>query len=69
MRFILKNIIGGIVMKKKKSSQVQDAKLNKAMKHSEDSRNSNNGYMERGNDATIHAKARACNNNDNGSHM
>lgn len=56
-------------MKKKKSSQVQDAKLNKAMKHSEDSRNSNNGYMERGNDATIHAKARACNNNDNGSHM
>lgn len=56
-------------MKKKESSKIQDAKLNKAIKHSNDSRNSVNGYLERGNDAAIHAKERACNNKDNGSHM
>ena len=40
-----------------------------AWRHSEDSRNSTHGYMEMGNDAEVHAKARALRNNDNGSHM
>lgn len=35
---------------------------------SNESRNSATGYMEQGNPAEIHAKARAVRSNDNGSH-
>lgn len=50
---------------KKKSEDNEAAKLQSAIAHSEDSRNSKHGYLETGNDATIHAKVRALNNNNN----
>jgi len=56
-------------MHKKSSRQREEAKFKKAFKHSDDSRNSVTGYLNTGNDAEVHAKARAMRNNDNGSHM
>ncbi|TDT61127.1 hypothetical protein [Fonticella tunisiensis] len=45
------------------------AKAQSMIDNSNDSRNSTHGYMEMGNDAKIHAKARALRNSDNGSHL
>jgi hypothetical protein len=56
-------------MKKKTRAGREKAEAKSAVAHSEDSRNSNHGYMEMGNDAEVQAKARALRNNDNGSHM
>lgn len=55
--------------KTKKAEAVEAAKMHSAVDHTENSRNSNHGYLEMGNDAEVHAKARAMNNNDNGSHL
>lgn len=56
-------------MIKKNSEDIEKRKLQSSNDHSEDSRNSTHGYMEMGNDAEVHAKARALRNNDNGSHI
>lgn len=56
-------------MHKKSSRQREEARFNTAMKKSEESRSSVTGYLDTGNDAQVHAKARALRNNDNGSHM
>jgi DNA polymerase sigma len=51
-------------MQRKKSTGTESIKLNNAIKYSEESRDSNTGYQEKGNDATIHARARALRNKD-----
>ena len=51
-------------MNKKDSEEIEETKLNNAIKYSEESRGSVTGYLERGNDATIHARARALRNKD-----
>ncbi len=56
-------------MKNKKAEEQEKKRLDSAIKHSEESRSSTRGYLEIGNDAQVHAKARAMRNNDNGSHM
>ena len=48
----------------KKDSVEEETKLENAIKYSEESRGSVTGYLERGNDATIHARARALRNKD-----
>lgn len=53
---------------KKKQDPVQDAKNQSMIDESFDSLNSETGYEETGNDAQVHAKLRAANNKDNGSH-
>jgi len=53
-------------MNKKNSREIESTKFSNAIKYSEESRGSSTGYLEKGNDATIHAKARALRNNDNG---
>lgn len=53
---------------KEKISGKKDPKLQSALNHSENSKNSTHGYLDMGNDAQVHAKARALRNNDNGSH-
>lgn len=47
----------------------EDSKLKSIKDKSNDSRNSTHGYMDQGNYAQVHAKARAMRNNDNGSHL
>lgn len=56
-------------MLKKSAREKEAAKLNNALNYSEESRGSSTGYLERGNDATIQAKARVIRNKDNGSHQ
>ncbi len=56
-------------MSKKKPNHGEDAKLKSMIDHSNDSRNSSTGYLEQGNPAVVHAKARAMRHNDNGSHI
>jgi hypothetical protein len=46
-------------------SKIQDPKAQPFLDNSEDSRNSTHGYLEMGNDAQVHAKARALRNNSN----
>lgn len=53
---------------KEKLSGKKDPKLQSALKHSQNSRDSVHGYLEMGNDAEVHAKARAMMNNNNDSH-
>lgn len=48
-----------------KKANNQDAKLKSMSKHSDESQNSETGYLKRGNPAVIHAKARAMRNNNN----
>jgi len=43
----------------------EEAKLNSAIDHSNNSRNSPHGYLEMGNHAEVQAKQRALHNNDN----
>jgi hypothetical protein len=45
-----------------------EAKVKSMVDKSENSRDSETGYMDTGNPATVHARARAMRNNDNGSH-
>jgi hypothetical protein len=56
-------------MSKKKPHHGEDAKLKSAIDHSKNSQNSSTGYLEQGNPAVVHAKARAMRHNDNGSHI
>jgi hypothetical protein len=56
-------------MIKKSFEDIEKRKLQSMKEQSEESRNSTHGYMEMGNDAEVHAKARAMRNNDNGSHL
>lgn len=56
-------------MIKKNFEAIEKEKLQSMKDHSEDSRNSTHGYMEMGDDAEVHAKARALRNNDNGAHV
>jgi len=56
-------------MHKKSTRQKEESKFKTAFKHSDDSRNSTTGYLDTGNEAEVHAKARAMRNNDNGSHI
>lgn len=55
-------------MQKKKQTPL-DSKLRSMEAESNDSREAQNGYMERGNPAAIAQKARVISNNDNGSHL
>ncbi|AKA72261.1 hypothetical protein [Clostridium scatologenes] len=56
-------------MTKKKPHHGEDAKLRSALDHSDNSQESQNGYMERGNPSVYAAKGRVMRNNDNGSHV
>ena len=59
-------------MKSKKTKiaeAVEASKMHSAVDHTENSRNSTHGYLEMGNDAEVHAKARAMRNESNGSHL
>ena len=56
-------------MHKKNSIETEGTKLNNAIKYSEESRGSSTGYLEKGNDATIHARARALRNKDDRSDL
>lgn len=53
----------------KKKNAVQEAKNQSIMDKSFNSLNSETGYQNTGNDAQVHAKERALNRNDNGSHV
>lgn len=55
-------------MQKKKSTPL-DSKLRSMKAESNDSKESTNGYMERGNPAAISQKSRVLSRNDNGSHL
>lgn len=48
----------------KNLKEKEETKLSSAIKYSEESRGSVTGYLEKGNDATIHARARALRNKD-----
>lgn len=53
----------------KRKNLIEDAK-NQSMTHkSFNSLNSKSGYQDTGDDAQVHAKARAIRQSDNGSHM
>lgn len=56
-------------MNKNKSDNMQKSRNESMKDHSDYSRDSEHGYMEQGNPAEVHAKARALRNNDNGSHL
>lgn len=43
----------------------QDDKTKSMLNHSDESRNSETGYLKRGNPAVVHSKARAMRNNSN----
>lgn len=45
-----------------------DAKMQSMAAQSNNSRESRTGYMDTGNDAAVHGKARVIRNNDNGTH-
>lgn len=52
-------------MKNKRINPKQQAKIESFLDNDHNSRNSTHGYMDMGNDAQVHAKARALRNNDN----
>jgi hypothetical protein len=54
-----------LVLKNKKFNTKENSKIESMIDHDNNSRNSVHGYMEMGNDAQVHAKARALRNNDN----
>ncbi|MBC2581020.1 hypothetical protein [Clostridium sp. DJ247] len=56
-------------MTRKKFVNIEDSKLQSANDHNENSLDSRTGYMDTGNTAAPHAKARAIRNEDNGSHI
>lgn len=56
-------------MHRKSTRLKEEAKFKKAFKHSDESRNSVTGYLETGNDAQVHAKARVMRNRDNDSYI
>ncbi|NLZ48172.1 MAG: hypothetical protein GX895_05180 [Clostridiales bacterium] len=51
-----------------KNKSIMDKKSSIIASKDFDSLNSRTGYKDTGNDAQVHAKARAIRNNDNGSH-
>jgi hypothetical protein len=53
----------------KKQNPVQTALNQSMMDKNFNSLNSHTGYKDTGNDAQVHAKARAVRNEENGSHM
>lgn len=53
------------MQKKPYNKEFETAKLSSAVDNSNDSRNSYHGYMEIGNPAEVHGKARAMRNNNN----
>jgi hypothetical protein len=53
----------------KKQNPVQTAKNQSMMDKNFNSLNSDTGYKDTGNDAQVHAKARAVRQSENGSHM
>lgn len=50
----------------KKQDPIQNAKNQSMIDNTFNSMNSNTGYQDTGNDAQVHAKARALRNRDNG---
>lgn len=52
-------------MKNSGRFKIENAKAQSIIDNSENSRNSVHGYLEMGNDAKVHAKARAMRNNNN----
>lgn len=65
--FILKG--EDIVGQRKKKNPIEEAKNQAMMDNNFQSLNSNTGYKDTGNDAQVHAKARAVRQSENGSHM
>lgn len=59
---------GDVKLGKDKNGNKEEARLKSALENSENSRNAKHGYMETGNPAEVHAKARAMRNNDNDSY-
>lgn len=53
----------------KKQNPIQTAKNQSMMDKNFNSLNSDTGYKDTGNDAQVHAKARAVRQSENGSHM
>lgn len=53
------------MQKKPYNKETEGAKFQSAIDNSNDSRNSTHGYLETGNPAEVHAKARAMRNNNN----
>jgi hypothetical protein len=52
-------------MKNKNMNPKQQSKIESFLDNDQNSRNSSTGYMDTGNDAQVHAKARALRNNGN----
>lgn len=53
------------MQKKPFNKEREKAQMQSAIDNSHDSRNSTHGYLETGNPAEVHAKARAMRNNNN----
>jgi hypothetical protein len=53
----------------KKQNPIETAKNQSMMDKNFNSLNATNGYKDTGNDAQVHAKARAIRQSENGSHM
>lgn len=59
---------GDVIVGKDKNGNREEARVKSGIEHSENSRKSKHGYMEIGNPAEVHAKARVMRNNDNDSY-
>lgn len=57
------------MVQNKRKNIVEEAKKQSMMDKSFNSLNSDTGYKDTGNDAQVHAKARAVRQSENGSHM
>jgi hypothetical protein len=57
------------MLQKKKKNFIEESKIQSALQRDFNSLNSKTGYKDTGNDAQVHAKARAIRQSDNGSHM
>jgi len=57
------------VVQNKRKNIVEEAKNQSMLDKNFNSLNSNTGYKDTGNDAQVHAKARAVRQSENGSHM
>jgi hypothetical protein len=53
----------------KRKNKIEDAKTQSMLDKDFNSLNSHTGYKDTGNDAQVHAKARAVRQSENGSHM
>jgi hypothetical protein len=58
-----------VMAQKKKQNPIETAKNQSMMDKNFNSLNSVTGYKDTGNDAQVHAKARAIRQSENGSHM